>query len=52
LSLGYEDIDRGKRDLSSLGKLDFQIACFGHGKPILENASLRFREKWPASASV
>ena len=51
LSLGYEDIDRGKRDLSRLGKLDFQVACFGHGKPILENASLRFREKWPASTS-
>ena len=51
-SLGYEDFEQGKKDLSKLSKLDFQVACFGHGRPILENASRKFREKWPASASA
>jgi len=51
-SLGYEDFEEGKKDLSKLSTLDFQVACFGHGKPILENASTRFREKWPASTSA
>jgi glyoxylase-like metal-dependent hydrolase (beta-lactamase superfamily II) len=49
-SLGYEDFEQGKKDLGRLSKLDFQVACFGHGKPILESASRKFREKWPASA--
>lgn len=51
-SLGYEDFEQAKRDLSKLSRLDFEVACFGHGKPILENASRKFREKWPASASA
>jgi glyoxylase-like metal-dependent hydrolase (beta-lactamase superfamily II) len=51
-SLGYEDFEQGKKDLSRLSDLDFQIACFGHGKPILENAARKFREKWPAAASA
>jgi glyoxylase-like metal-dependent hydrolase (beta-lactamase superfamily II) len=50
-SLGYEDFEQGKKDLAKLSELDFQIACFGHGKPILENASRRFREKWPPSTA-
>lgn len=49
-SLGYEDFEQGKKDLSRLSNLDFQIACFGHGKPIVENAARKFRDKWPASA--
>jgi glyoxylase-like metal-dependent hydrolase (beta-lactamase superfamily II) len=51
-SLAYEDFEQGKRDLSKLGRLDFQVACFGHGKPILENASRKFQEKWPVAAMV
>jgi glyoxylase-like metal-dependent hydrolase (beta-lactamase superfamily II) len=51
-SLGYEDFERAKQDLSKLSKLDFQVACFGHGKPILEGASRRFRERWPAPAAI
>jgi len=51
-SLGYEDFEQGKKDLPKLSNLDFQVACFGHGKPILENASRKFRERWPASPSV
>jgi len=51
-SLGYEDFEQGKKDLAKLTKLDFQVACFGHGQPILENASRKFREKWPESATA
>ena len=51
-SLAYEDFEQGKKDLAKLGKMDFQVACFGHGKPILENASRKFREKWPAPPSA
>ena len=51
-SLGYEDFEQGKKDLSRLSSLDFQIACFGHGKPILDNAARKFRDKWAASASA
>lgn len=46
LSLGYEDLEEGKRSLQKLGKLDFQVACFGHGKPILKDAAAQFRQKW------
>ena len=45
-SLGYEDLEEGKRSLRKLAKLDFNVACFGHGKAITEDASSRFREKW------
>ncbi|MBV8845739.1 MAG: MBL fold metallo-hydrolase [Bryobacterales bacterium] len=51
-SLGYESIEQGKRDLSKLGAFDFQVACFGHGKPILENAARKFREKWAVASAV
>ena len=45
-SLGYEDFEEGQRSLKKLSALDFQVACFGHGKPILQDADRRFREKW------
>jgi glyoxylase-like metal-dependent hydrolase (beta-lactamase superfamily II) len=45
-SLGYEDLEEGRRSLRKLSKLDFNIACFGHGKAIMENAAAKFREKW------
>ena len=46
LSLGYEDLEEGKRSLSKLTRLDFEVACFGHGKAIRSGASRRFRKKW------
>jgi len=46
LSLGYEDLERGKRSLIRIAALDFQVACFGHGRAILQQASTRFRRKW------
>ena len=45
-SLGYEDIQVGKQSLAQLAKLDFDIACFGHGKPIPQDADKRFRKHW------
>ena len=45
-SLGYEDLEEGKRSLRRLAKLDFNVACFGDGKAILEGAAAKFREKW------
>ncbi|MFQ5855104.1 MAG: hypothetical protein ACE5LU_05620 [Anaerolineae bacterium] len=49
-SLGYEDLDEGKRSLAKIAALDFEIACFGHGKAIMQEASSRFRRKWATSA--
>jgi glyoxylase-like metal-dependent hydrolase (beta-lactamase superfamily II) len=46
LSLGYEDLEEGRRSLRKLSALEFQVACFGHGKPILKDAALRFRSLW------
>ncbi|WP_127534538.1 MBL fold metallo-hydrolase [Paenibacillus kobensis] len=48
LNIGYEDLSVGIRTLEELGKLDFNIACFGHGKPIMQHAAEQFRRKWPA----
>jgi glyoxylase-like metal-dependent hydrolase (beta-lactamase superfamily II) len=45
--IGYEDINVGRQSLQKLAKLDFTIACFGHGKPIMKDAQQKFREKWP-----
>ncbi len=45
-SIAYEDIEEGKRSLRKLAELDFQIAVFGHGKPIPADAGSRFRQRW------
>jgi len=46
LSVAYEDIEEGKRSLRKLCDHEFDMVCFGHGKPIRENAAERFRAKW------
>lgn len=46
LSLGYEDLDEGRRSLRKLAGLDFGTACFGHGKAISRGASARFQQTW------
>ncbi|MWC29166.1 MBL fold metallo-hydrolase [Paenibacillus sp. MMS18-CY102] len=38
-----EDLDTAKASLEKIGKLEFAIACFGHGKPLLSQASERIR---------
>lgn len=48
LSPLYEDVDEGRRSLARLAALEFEVACFGHGKVIRSGASARFRREWPA----
>ncbi|MCR8657488.1 hypothetical protein [Paenibacillus endoradicis] len=45
-SIGHEDMTIAKQSLKKLANLEFKIACFGHGKPILIGASQKFRNKW------
>lgn len=45
----YEDLDEDGRTLLRLAALDFEVACFGHGKPIVGDASGAFRRRWPGA---
>lgn len=47
LSPMYEDHEAGRRSLERLAALDFDVAVFGHGRPILSGASRAFARKWP-----
>lgn len=42
----YEDIEEGRASLAKLAALEFEVACFGHGKAIVGDAAQRFRAKW------
>jgi glyoxylase-like metal-dependent hydrolase (beta-lactamase superfamily II) len=44
--IGYEDRAEGERSQRKLAGLDFEIACFGHGPPVLESAGTKFRARW------
>lgn len=46
LSPAYENLDQGKRSLAKLASLDFEVACFGHGRAVRSGAAQKFREKW------
>lgn len=48
-SIVYEDVEQGKRSLRKLAALQFETACFGHGRAITSGAGERFRKKWGAS---
>ncbi|WZO99695.1 MBL fold metallo-hydrolase [Isosphaeraceae bacterium EP7] len=52
LSPLYEDLAEGRESLARLSELDFEVACFGHGKPIKEGASAKFRRLWPSARAV
>lgn len=41
-----EDETLARSSLARLASLDFDIACFGHGKPIVGHAGDRFRDKF------
>ncbi len=47
-SILYEDFAGGQRTLRELGSLEFEIACFAHGGPILSGAAEQFRKKFSA----
>ena len=42
----YEDYQRGLRSLRELGALDFQVACFSHGRAITQDAGAAFAKTW------
>ncbi len=42
----FEDMAEGVRSLQKIAGLDFEIAVFGHGRPILKHAADQFRAKW------
>lgn len=46
ISPAYEDLELGKRSLAKLAALDFEVAVFGHGNPILKGAAEAFRARW------
>jgi glyoxylase-like metal-dependent hydrolase (beta-lactamase superfamily II) len=48
-SMLYEDEERGRQSLAKLARLDFEVACFAHGRPIVGGASARFRARWGAA---
>lgn len=52
LSPFYEDLAEGERTLAKLAALDFEVACFGHGRPIRGGAAAKFRRKWPPARSA
>ena len=48
LSPMYEDLSEGRRSLAKLAAMEFDVACFGHGKAIDSGAAGRFGQMWPA----
>ena len=44
--LGYNNLELAKTNLNDIAQLDFDVACFGHGKTIIGNASEKFKQKW------
>jgi glyoxylase-like metal-dependent hydrolase (beta-lactamase superfamily II) len=49
LSPMHEDLAEGQRSLARLAALEFEAACFGHGKVIPAGASESFRRQWAPS---
>ena len=48
-SPAYEGLAVGEQTLRRLSALDFQVACFGHGKAIVGEAAAQFRRRWPVN---
>jgi glyoxylase-like metal-dependent hydrolase (beta-lactamase superfamily II) len=46
----YVDFEEAKRSVAKLTKLDFEVAVFGHGRP-LRNAGEAFRRRFGATSS-
>lgn len=42
----FEDPAEGMRSLQKLAGLDYEVAVFAHGRPILKHAADQFRAKW------
>jgi len=52
LSSGHEDLEEGKRSAEKLTALNFEAACFGHGRAIRRGASARFRKAFGVGQKV
>ena len=46
LAAAQEDVEEARRSLAKLAGSTFEVACFGHGPPIMSGADRRFRERW------
>ena len=44
--LGFESLKEGRASQRKLASLSFDAAGFGHGEPIVRDASTRFRNQW------
>jgi glyoxylase-like metal-dependent hydrolase (beta-lactamase superfamily II) len=44
--VGFESLEEGRASERKLASLSFDAAGFGHGGPIVREASTRFRNKW------
>jgi glyoxylase-like metal-dependent hydrolase (beta-lactamase superfamily II) len=44
--VGYDNFEAGKASLQKLARRDFEVAVFGHGRPILSGASGMFARKF------
>ena len=44
--VGFENLEEGRASQRKLARLSFDAAGFGHGKPIVREASAAFRKKW------
>jgi hypothetical protein len=44
--VGFESLEEGRASQRKLASLLFDAAGFGHGAPIVRDASMRFRDKW------
>ena len=44
--VGFENLDQGRASQRKLASLSFDAAGFGHGKPIVGDASAQFLHKW------
>jgi glyoxylase-like metal-dependent hydrolase (beta-lactamase superfamily II) len=43
MAMATPDMDEAKRSIRKVAALDVEIACFGHGQPITENANAQIR---------
>jgi len=50
--VGFECLQEGRASQRKLASLSFDAAGFGHGQPIVRDASTRFRNKWGQKAPV
>jgi hypothetical protein len=44
--IGYDDVAAGEASLAKLATRQFEAAVFGHGKPLLSGASVKFAAKF------